>query len=580
MSSILVIDASRTIRETLSIVLGQEFHVSTAASAAEPSASAESALVILGLSARADEEPMRALLAARPDVPVLVLHGSEGFDPGRLALAERRVGFLRKPFDGHALQAAVRALLATPTRPDARASARTFVLDHPYLTREAAATVRESVPLDLPLLFVGERGTGALQVARALHARSRPRARFDALPARDVQPGDLRARLDAPDDGLFLDDVAGLPLETQHALLIELEHGAARGRLFAATAEPLDAAVAGGAFLSELAYPLGVLTVPLPPLRDRIEDLPRVVETVSAALAARLGLAPVLFSDAAVDRLCHYLWFGNLTELEAVLARTMAGCSARVIDADDLRFLPASMSTARPVAIADAARIDAQPERGREAARLEVLLGELAHELRNPMVTIKTLSQRLGSILDDPDERARFKTLTDDAVERMDTLLEQLLEFARFRAPARAEVDLGPLVDEALAEHRDELTRRGVRIERNGAVPGPVDADRAQVLFAVRSLLGGLVHELIPHEPLKMTVPESGAFELEARAEPATVARLTAFVEGADTESAETPTLPFALAAALLERNGGSLRVRSGPDKATIVRVALAPVAT
>ena len=177
-------------------------------------------------------------------------------------------------------------------------------------------------------------------------------------------------------------------------------------------------------------------------------------------------------------------------------------------------------------------------------------------------------------------KRKGFGEALEEAVERMDTLLEQLLEFARFRAPARTAVELGPLVDEALAEHREELTRRGVRLERNGAVPGPVDADRAQVLFALRSLLGGLVHELIPHEPLKMTVPESGAFEFEAHAEPATVTRLTAFVEGADTETAETPTLPFALAAALLERNGGSLRVRKGAAGATVVRVALAPVAT
>ena len=98
------------------------------------------------------------------------------------------------------------------------------------------------------------------------------------------------------------------------------------------------------------------------------------------------------------------------------------------------------------------------------------------------------------------------------------------------------------------------------------------------MLFALRSLLRGLVHELVPHEPLKLTVPESGAIELEAHAEPAAATRLTAFVEGADTETDEAPTLSFALAAALLERNGGSLRVRSAAGGATVIRVALAPV--
>jgi hypothetical protein len=96
-------------------------------------------------------------------------------------------------------------------------------------------------------------------------------------------------------------------------------------------------------------------------------------------------------------------------------------------------------------------------------------------------------------------------------------------------------------------------------------------------LFALRSLIGGLVPDLVAHQPLRMTIPAAGSVEIEAHAAPTAVARLGSFVTGAGGESGDTPPLPFALAASLLERNGGSLHVRRGSNGTTLIRLALVP---
>src|SRR5207237_1158955 len=88
---------------------------------------------------------------------------------------------------------------------------------------------------------------------------------------------------------------------------------------------------------------------------------------------------------------------------------------------------------------------------------LEYLLAELAHELRNPLVTIKTFADHLPALLEDAELRTRFATLTSDAIERMDGLLENVLAFARLGAPRREAVEVGPI----LARARAVLERNG-----------------------------------------------------------------------------------------------------------------------
>jgi DNA-binding NtrC family response regulator len=585
MATILVIDASESVRETVAILLGHRHRVMQAASL-DASALDDTALLIVGLPLAPHEAAALCREIARTParVPVVFLTRPDDVAGFHLGHPARRLAFLPKPFAAHTLHASVAAALAprpAGRMPEAVADPIRF-LSYPFIPRAAAALLRQAADVAVPLVLVGEPGSGGLDVARAIDASGGGAHALQIVACRELLPGRLLPILEAS-RGVFLERVDDTPRAAQHDVLALLrgDLGVDTGRVYASTTAGIEELAGRPDFLPELAYALGAFPVALAPLRDRLGDLDDLVPAVTTAIAARAGLEAVTYSGAAMARLRRYLWFGNVAELEAVLTRTLAARRPRIVAADDLVFLPEQLVLAAerppPVASRPAVPPSAETPGAATVPRLEVLLGELAHELRNPMVTIKTFAQHLDSVLADPDVRARFSTLTSEAVGRMDALLERLLEFARFRAPQAAPVALGAVLDQALAEHGDELDRKDVRVERNGGRPGTVQADEAQVRFALRSLVEGLVGELVAHQSLYVTAPQAGTLELRARAEPAAAARLTAFVEGAEQTGTETPTLPFALAAALLERNGGHLRVRSGGDGTTVITVALTP---
>lgn len=219
-----------------------------------------------------------------------------------------------------------------------------------------------------PVLIEGESGAGKELVARAVHAGSPRRARrFCALNCAALTDDLVEAELfghtrgaftgavaertglfeDAQGGTLFLDEVAELGPRVQAKLLRTLQEGEVRrlgeshlrkvdARIVAATNRPLAAAVSAEQFRADLRYRLDVLRIVVPPLRDRLEDLPPLVRHLWAVLAARTGSRAVL-SPAALTALGAYDWPGNVRELQNVLASVMVAGPARgVIGANGL----------------------------------------------------------------------------------------------------------------------------------------------------------------------------------------------------------------------------------------------------
>jgi two-component system response regulator HydG len=229
-----------------------------------------------------------------------------------------------------------------------------------------------------PVLIEGESGSGKELVARAIHGGSVRRARrFCALNCaaladdlveaelfghtRGAFTGAVAERLglfeDAQGGTLFLDEVAELGTRVQAKLLRTLQEGEVRrlgesttrridARIVAATNRPLAGEVSLGRFRSDLRYRLDVLRIVIPPLRDRLEDLPSLVRHSWALLAERTGSRAVL-SPAAFSLLGSYDWPGNVRELQNVLASVMVAAPARgVIGA---QVLPAHITRAAAI---------------------------------------------------------------------------------------------------------------------------------------------------------------------------------------------------------------------------------------
>jgi two-component system response regulator HydG len=221
------------------------------------------------------------------------------------------------------------------------------------------------------VLVTGESGTGKELVARALHARSPRRAQpFVALNCGALTETLLESELfghvkgaftgaqrdqkglfDAADGGtIFLDEIGDIPPPTQVRLLRVLQEGEIKRvgaadavrvdvRVIAATHRDLPKLVKAGRFREDLFYRLNVINIPLPPLRDRVEDVPLLAHHFLRRYAERLAKKVRSVSPEAIELLSGYRWPGNVRELENAIERAVVLCRGDTI-------LPADMPPA------------------------------------------------------------------------------------------------------------------------------------------------------------------------------------------------------------------------------------------
>jgi hypothetical protein len=212
------------------------------------------------------------------------------------------------------------------------------------------------------------------------------------------------------------------------------------------------------------------------------------------------------------------------------------------------------------------------------AARVEYLAAEMAHELKNPLVTIKTFADHLPAMLDDAELRTRFSGLANESIARMDDLLENVLAFARQGPPQPATIEIGPLLDSVVAEVEPELAARGVRLDYAGANGARRSADADQLAYALRNLLGGVLREVPPGDALHVDGTTPGVVRVVFAGRDGVAARLRQLVAadaGLDPHDPTLLPLPFTLARTVLERNGGALEVRADASGRTMVEVYL-----
>jgi DNA-binding NtrC family response regulator len=216
---------------------------------------------------------------------------------------------------------------------------------------EIVDTIRQVAPTDITVLVTGESGTGKEVVARALHAASKRSGKpLVTVNCGAIPEGLIESELFGHEKGaftsaveqrkgffeaanggtIFLDEIGELPVATQVKLLRVLENGeyvrvgssaprTADVRVIAATNRPLEVEVQQKRFRTDLYFRLRSVNIHLPPLRDRREDLPLLVEHFVREIAEQHGVRFEGFSDDATDLMMNYDWPGNIRELRNAL---------------------------------------------------------------------------------------------------------------------------------------------------------------------------------------------------------------------------------------------------------------------
>jgi two-component system, NtrC family, nitrogen regulation response regulator GlnG len=345
-------------------------------------------------------------------VVVMTAHGT--METAIQAMQRGAYDYLTKPFDiDEALLLAERALEARRlTQEVARLrtglqEVREFsaLIGRHHRMQEVYKTIGRIAGTDVTVLLRGESGTGKELVARAVHHYSRRAGRpFVAVSCAAIPGTLLESEMFGHERGaftdakerrlgkfelahggtLYLDEIGDMPLELQTKLLRALQertierlggHESIRidVRVLAATNRELEALMRDGRFREDLYYRLNVVTLNLPPLRERRRDIPLLVDHFLAKYAAELGECGV--ASEALDRLVGHDWPGNVRELENVVQRAMVMATSGVI-------LPEHLPIG-PVSAAASVAVDASLEEIVERRLIECVRGLREHTSAN-----------------------------------------------------------------------------------------------------------------------------------------------------------------------------------------------------
>mgnify|MGYP001447293143 CR=1 FL=1 len=387
---ILVVDDEPNLRKVLTALLRQEgFEVISEPDGqaaltrlrAAPSGTFDAVVTDLRMPGLDGMGLLRGATSEDPDLPVIILTAHGTVDSAVEAVKLGAFDYLEKPFDRDQLRLVLQRAVATRARAGAsvgrprRATDEVHVADDPSERvgmigtgepmRRVREIVRTAAASPSTVLITGESGTGKELVARALHVgssrRDAPFIRVNcaAIPAGLVESelfghergaftgavSSRAGRFELADGGtLFLDEVSEIPLEIQVKLLRAIQEsefervGGTKTvrvdvRLVAASNRNLEADIKSGRFREDLYYRLNVVPISLPPLRDRIEDLPALIDHFIGRCNERLSKDIRGFSEPAIETLSRYRWPGNIRELENLVERMVLFSSAPVIDA-------------------------------------------------------------------------------------------------------------------------------------------------------------------------------------------------------------------------------------------------------
>jgi two-component system response regulator HydG len=322
-------------------------------------------------------EVLAASRAAAPERPVIVMTAFSAVDSAVESIRKGAYHYLTKPFKVDELRLFLgRALEDLHLRREARALRGAMrdrfsvagVLGHSKRLQAVLDVVERVAGSPVPVLITGETGTGKGLVARAIHAESRRTGPLVPLNCAALPENLLESELfghvkgaftgaaasrpglftEASGGTLFLDEVGELALPLQAKLLRVIEAGAVRPvgaekehpvdvRIVAASNRDLREAVRTGRFREDLLYRLDVVTIELPPLRHRREDILVLAEHFLAEAGQRHPGSPVRrLSAAAAERLLAYDWPGNVRELQHVVERVVVLGSRAEIGVEDL----------------------------------------------------------------------------------------------------------------------------------------------------------------------------------------------------------------------------------------------------
>jgi two-component system, NtrC family, nitrogen regulation response regulator NtrX len=367
MARILIVDDETSIREILRQLFEYEGHevemASSGAEALKRIDTDEPDVVFLDVKMPGMDglDALARIKEAAPGLQVVMISGHGTIDTAVEATRRGAFDFLQKPLDTDRLLVTLRNVLERKGLSQSvealrsEVESRHEIVGDSFQLREVLERLERVAPTDARVLITGENGTGKELVARALHRLSRRKDKAfvevncAAIPSELIESElfghmkgsftgavqDRPGKFEQADGGtLFLDEIGDMSTAAQAKVLRALEEGkvtrvggqkprAVDVRVVAATNKDLEEEIQEGRFRDDLFYRLNVVPIHVPPLRERREDIPLLVEHFTRIMAQKEGLPQRVFTPEAVDRMKALDWPGNVRELRNTVERLL-----------------------------------------------------------------------------------------------------------------------------------------------------------------------------------------------------------------------------------------------------------------
>jgi DNA-binding NtrC family response regulator len=396
MSNILVIDDEEIMREILETLLTREgYQVRLASTAAEGldllrSVPFDAAIVDVMLPGMDGVTALDEIKKIDDDLPVMMITAFASVENAIAAMKRGAYDYISKPFKNDEVLVVLRNALAQrrlvaenrALRQNLQAHANRFgdIIGKSSRMRQVFDLIIQAAPSRTTILINGESGTGKELVARSLHQNSsRSDRAFITVNSGNLPPDLLESNLfghvkgaftgavypkkglfELADKGtIFFDEIGNIPLETQAKLLRVIQErefmrlGGVENikvdvRIIAATNVDLRRMMEEGRFREDLYYRLHVITIQLPSLRERKDDVPLLAQHFLEKYGEENGKVGMELTPDALDLLMEYDWPGNVRELENVIERAVVLCPGTRIDTE---LIPEHVRTSRPFQI-------------------------------------------------------------------------------------------------------------------------------------------------------------------------------------------------------------------------------------
>jgi signal transduction histidine kinase len=403
------------------------------------------------------------------------------------------------------------------------------LLHSPLIPSKLIPLIDQAIRHPVPMLVLGESGTAKGLVARIIHHLGGERSHgFHRIECKSVAEKSFEDQLsqclrqmgEGPGCGtVYLREVGHLDpggqlkllrLMEDEAFQEKMDQGNVPGlRFIASSSEDLGTKVEQGKFSEDLYDRLNTISIRMPALRERAHEISNIARYLLAAHSRRLKGREMAISQEVLDLFENYWWPGNLSELEHIITRGVMVSKGGQLTAENLSPVIENEKSSPFLALLTAKDLRAS-SRPRELHREEEKVSplplyflEIVHRIKNPLVSIKTFAQLLENKFGDPEFRRSFHRIVLEDIEKIDQVLDHLLDFVRINTPLLKKSTVNTVIEEVLKKYEGQMKEKDIKISRSFEKDLPETILREEQL---RYILDSVIQYVFPFIPLNGSI--------------------------------------------------------------------------